>query len=70
MAFGLGNHYLVQVIKWKSGTLEECIEFMNQNKPINTKEWYELEPIPDVKNGTCSEYHCSLVKMVKKEELL
>lgn len=65
MAIGLGKRYWVRVLKFKSGTLEECINFINKNKPKDNKEWVELEPIPNLKNNTCKEYKCSLVSIEK-----
>lgn len=65
MAIGLGKKYWIHVIKHFYGTLEQCIQFMNQNKPKNNKEWYELRPIPNVKERTCEEYQCDLVEIFK-----
>lgn len=66
MGMGLGHQYWVELIKYFSGTLEECIDFMKNNKPRSNKEWYELRPIVHAKEGTCTEYMCNLVRKDKE----
>ena len=65
MSLGLGKKYWVHVLKHFSGNLDECLEFMSKNKPINNKQWYELRPYVNVKkddDSTCDEYGCDLVE--------
>lgn len=64
MAFGLGHRYWVHVLSHFSGSLEECIGFMLNNKPRNDKQWYELRPYVNVNDdpATCVEYGCDLVE--------
>ena len=65
MAFGLGHEYWVHVIKYHDGDLESCIKFMQENKPKNEYQWYELRPMVDYNKGktiTCTEYQCNLVE--------
>ncbi len=65
MSLGLGKKYWVHMIKHFYGTLEECINYMNQNKPRNNKQWYELRPDVNVKEGTTDNYSLDLVEISK-----
>lgn len=60
---GPGKRYWVHVIKYTNGTLDKCINFMDNNPPRDNTQWYELRPIVKVKEKTCNEYSCSLVEM-------
>lgn len=66
MALGLGKQYWVHQIKCLvSGTIEECIKFMQENKPVDNTQWFELWPRPTLKKGkkgTCETYTCALVE--------
>ena len=62
MSMGIGHHYWVEVIKFKVGDLKTIINFINENQPTNDKEWIDLQPGVK-KNGTCTEYCVSLVKL-------
>lgn len=65
MGMGIGKQYWVHVLDWHFGTLEECIKFMEENKPDNDLSWFELEPIikVDRKNGSrVKEYRVQLVE--------
>ena len=65
MSMGLGHKYWVHVIDVKFGTLEECIQYMQEHKLNTNRKWYELTPIPNLKIGTCEEYRCCLVELDK-----
>lgn len=64
MSIGLGKRYWVRMLKYHFGDLDSCLQFMNENKPKNEKEWFELRPLPKVIKGkavSCKEYQVSLV---------
>ena len=63
MSMGLGHRYWVRMIRHFTGTLEEVIKYMKDNPPRSDKEWYELSPIVNIKQGTCNEYMCDLVEI-------
>ena len=63
MSMGLGHLYWVHCIKHFSGSLKACIKQMQDNPPRSDKEWYELSPIVNVKQGTCNEYMCDLLEI-------
>lgn len=68
MSMGLGHKYWVQIIKYTSGTLDHCLKYMNENKPGSKYQFYELKPIPDLKNNQCDDYMCTLVRIDQKPE--
>ena len=51
MSIGLGKRYWVRMLKYHFGDLDSCLQFMNENKPKNEKEWFELRPLPKVVKG-------------------
>ena len=70
MALGLGHEYWVHLIKHHYGDLESCIKFMQENKPENPKQWFELRPMVKIVKGqiiTCTEYQCDLVEDANNE---
>lgn len=64
MSLGLGHKYWVHILKHFYGTLEECIKHMQENKPSNKYQWYELRPDVIIKKeGSYNEYYfCDLVE--------
>ena len=67
MSIGLGKRYWVHVIRHHFGKLEDCLKYMNEHKPRNIYQWYELRPYVRVRDeGTyCEEYMCDLVEEAK-----
>ena len=68
MSIGLGKQYWVHCIKVYFGSLDQCIKFMQDNKPDDDLHWFELRPLVVVKKGqkvSCSEYSVSLVEDAK-----
>ena len=68
MSMGLGKRYFVHVIKYFYGSLEECLKYMNENKPANKRQWYELRPDVHIRKYSqtyCENYQCSLVEEAK-----
>lgn len=57
MSLGLGHTYWVHEIKHYYGPLEKCIEFMKNNMPKNSKQWYELRPDVNVKMNHVKTIH-------------
>lgn len=51
MAIGLGHKYWVELIKYKYGSLEECLQWIQENKPENDLYWFELIPQAEIKTN-------------------
>lgn len=65
MSIGLGHNYLVHLIKHFTGSLDECLKFMKENKPKDKYSWFELRPLVEIKKGkriNCELYSCNLVE--------
>ena len=65
MSMGIGHKYWVHLILYKSGTLDECIEYMKKNPPKYKTHFYELRPLPDLKTRQCEKYEACLVEIEK-----
>ena len=67
MSFGLGKCYWVHLIQHFYGSLDECLKYMQEHKPQNKFQWYELRPEVKVRKGkTCCEFYmCDLVEEAK-----
>ena len=69
MSLGLGHSYWVEIIRFKHGTLEECIKFMQEYPFSNVDCWWELSPIvrkdKKTKKMYLHEYRVQLVKEVE-----
>lgn len=65
MSMGIGHTYWVEVIRSKTGDINDVEKFISDNHPENNKEWIDIKPYVNVKKGTCERYTVSLVKIKK-----
>lgn len=72
MGMGLGHKYWVFAQKWKYGTLEECIQYIQENKVSDPHYMWELRPIVNVNTKTdeviVKEYSACLMKADRRNK--
>lgn len=64
MGMGIGKRYFVQALETIFGDFDTCVEYMNNHKPRNKYEFYELEPYPSFEEDGSAivyEYRLSLL---------